>query len=682
MSGTALNLINQPSLSINGVEFNFDAGLLRGKDGEDIPLRPQSIAVLKHLVASANRIVTKEELLDTVWPGIAVTDNSLSQCISEIRKAIGDEKQNLLKTVARRGYRFVLETETPGLPRDRYSEACDVAPLEPRDGKNRRGLIFAGIVLAVFAAVATFIWRPALDTEVPVSLSIAVLPFANLSEAEEQAYLANGFTDDLTTELARVPGLFVVSRNAARAYRDSGLPPAQIAKELSVRYLLEGSVRRFGDEVRINAHLVDAATVGQIWAKRFEGPFIDVFKLQDQVIGQIVAALQLKLVPGKANLAVSGDTENTEAYQAFRRAIEARRRETASGTVEALGYLRQALALDPHFGAAAAEMAWLHWDADDARRQALGLSSQDNDDGLYSSLAGAAGNPSPGYYQLTSELLVREHRSDEAVAALQKAVALDPSDPWTYEGLSQALNFNGRPAEGRTFLDTALRVDPGWTEWRRYQAGLSAFGQGRYEEAVEQLEQVDVRSPNPWTKFYSLHVLVAALAHLDRLPEAAATLEKLRAVLSDRQEGQPNLLIAQQFFVYKQPEDIARLLDGLRMAGVPELPDGTEPPSAERMNGADIGNLVFGHELTGRQVLPEMLAYHAGIAADGAVTKTLGQDVATGRMWVQGDSLCGAYPRLLTACGAVFRNPSGTSEAMNEYTMLFRFKRYDFSVTK
>ncbi|TIT38363.1 MAG: hypothetical protein E5W78_07910, partial [Mesorhizobium sp.] len=278
-----MTLVNPPSLVLNGVEFDFDAGLLHGEHGEDVPLRPQSLAVLKHLVANANRVVTKEELLDTVWPGIAVTENSLSQCISEIRKAIGDEKQSLLKTVARRGYRFVPETEAPGIPHDSYPQIYGTASSDPREIKARRGLMFVVAVLAIAAAVAVFIWRPTFETEVPTSLSIAVLPFANLSEAEAQAYLANGFADDLTTELARVPGLFVVSRNAARAYRNSGLPQAKIAKELGVRYLLEGSVRRLGDEVRINAHLVDASTVGQIWAERFEGPFTDVFKLQDQV---------------------------------------------------------------------------------------------------------------------------------------------------------------------------------------------------------------------------------------------------------------------------------------------------------------------------------------------------------------------------------------------------------------
>ncbi|MER8436621.1 winged helix-turn-helix domain-containing protein [Mesorhizobium sp. M1312] len=132
-----MTLVNQPSLVLNGVEFDFDAGLLHGEHGEDVPLRPQSLAVLKHLVANANRVVTKEELLDTVWPGIAVTENSLSQCISEIRKAIGDEKQSLLKTVARRGYRFVPEAEAPGIPHDRYPQIYGTASPDPREIKGR-----------------------------------------------------------------------------------------------------------------------------------------------------------------------------------------------------------------------------------------------------------------------------------------------------------------------------------------------------------------------------------------------------------------------------------------------------------------------------------------------------------------------------------------------------------------
>ena len=558
----------QTKFIINGLDLDLEVGLLREPGGEDVALRPQSLAVLRYLVENVGRVVGKEELLDSVWPGIAVTENSLSQCISDIRKAIGDDAQLLLKTVSRRGYRLVL----PDPPHDRPLLAADATLAGRAPSKitiRHTGVILAGLILVAVLAIP--FWMPSPDVNVPKSLSIAVLPFANLSEAKEQAYLANGIADDLTTELARVPGLFVVSRNAAAAYRDSNLGPAEIASTLGVRYLLEGSVQRAGDAVRVNTQIVDASTVGQIWAKRFEGTFAEVFHLQNDVIAEIVNALQIELVPGKANLAVSGDTNNADAFQAYRRGIEARRSNTVEGTVEALSFLQQALAFDPEFGAAAAEMAWLYWDADEPRLKALGIDWKESVMRRTESLKLASRNPPPGYFQLSADLLMREHRSDEAIVLLQKAIPLDPSDAWTYEGLSQVLCFNGRPAEGSGYLATAFRVEPGWTEWRRYLTGLMAFGEGRYEDAAAVIEQMNVTAPDPWSKFYAMHLLVAAYGHLNRPTEIARARKKLEAVVRDAGEEEPNLLTAQQFFIYKNEADITRLIDGLRKAGLPEV---------------------------------------------------------------------------------------------------------------
>lgn len=667
----------QTRVVLNGVEFDLNAGLLRGPGGEDIALRPQSLAVLKHLAENAGRVIGKAELLDTVWPGIAVTENSLSQCISEIRKAIGDEGQLLLKTVSRRGYRLVLQDQPSNHSRSNSAGTTPAEAAPPKGQIRHTSAILAGLV--VVAVLAIFFWTQSRDVGVPDSLSIAVLPFANLSEAQEQAYLANGITDDLTTELARVPGLFVVSRNAAAAYRGSKLAPAQIARKLGVRYLLGGSVQRAGDAVRINTELVDAATVGQLWAKRFDGTFAKVFDLQNDVVGEIVDALQIELVPGKANLAVSGDTDSAEAFQAYRRAIEARRANTVEGTVEALGYLRQALVLDPQFGAAAAEMAWLYWDADEPRLKILGIDWDESVVRRTESLKLASRNPSPGYFQLSADLLTRQHRSDEAISLLQKAIPLDPSDSWTYEGMSQALSFNGRQGEGSGFLATAFRVDPGWTEWRRYLTGLIAFGEGRYEDVIAATEQMDISSPDPWSKFYAMHLLVAAYAHLDRLTEMAAAQAKLKAVVRYAGESEPNLLIAQQYFVYKNEADIIRLLDGLRKAGVPEASADSWNPT-DRLDGASVKKLIFGHRLAGRKLPPDTASYRLSADADGKVTKTVGPDTFEGHIWIQGDSLCSAYPQLLASCGYVFRNPGGSATDQNEYRYDTRFNDYEFSV--
>ena len=185
--------------------------------------------------------------------------------------------------------------------------------------------------------------------------SLVVLPFANLSDDKEQGYLADGITEDLTTELARVPGLFVFSRNAAFTYKGKAVPPAQIAKELGVRYILEGSTRRAGEEMRINAQLIDTRTGGHLWAERFDGAWVEVFALQDKVVASVAGTLKLKLVPSSAEEA--GGTNNVAAYEAWLRGWDLRERNSVDDFVKAAGYFKQALVLDPNFGAADAALA-------------------------------------------------------------------------------------------------------------------------------------------------------------------------------------------------------------------------------------------------------------------------------------------------------------------------------------
>ena len=261
-------------------------------------------------------------------------------------------------------------------------------------------------------------------------------------------------------------------------------------------------------------------------------------------------------------------------------------------------------------------------------------------------------------------------------------MALDPSDPWTYEGLSQALIFNGRPKEGRAYLDAAMRVDPGWTDWRHYQAGLAAFGEGRFEEAAASLEKIDLRSPEPWPKFYGLQVLVSAYGHLGRSDEIATAMEKLKAVLQGERRRRTNRLLTQSYFVFKNEADIERLLDGLRKAGVPELPADVDLNPKDRLTGPEIKSLIFGHELRGRRIAPSVREYKLTSSADGSTNTTIGSWSNKGLSWVQGNFLCDAYPKSLSSCSVIFRNPSGTLEQLNEYQMIGRFNRFEFSVVK
>lgn len=663
------------SVKFNGRVLDLDAGVIRDARGSETALRPQSLAVLKVLMQNLDRVVSKEELMDAVWPGIAVTENSLVQCISEIRRALGDDGQTLLKTVARRGYRL--------MPPADGNAATVQSPSEPTPS-NRRWLMpaLAAVGLLTLVAVVALLWPRPEPTATGGPPSIAVLPFQDLSDGGGQVHLVDGFAEDLTTELARVPGLFVVSRKATLAYRDTTLPPAEIAAALGVRYLLEGSVRRAGDAMRISAQLIDTATAGHIWAERFDGSWPEVFALQDRVVASIAGTLKLRLVANDRIANMAGGTIDAQAYEAYLRGWELERRNRPQDIVEAVRWYERALALDRDFGMAAAALAWVYWNADEPRAKALGLSWSDTEDKLYESLDLAARHPSTLYYQLIADLLVREQRSDEAIAALRKAAPLDPSDPWTYEGLSQALIFSGLPVEGRGHLDAAMRVDPGWTDWRHYLAGLAAFGEGRFEAAAASLENIDAGSPDPWPKFYGMQVLLSAYGHLGRAAEIAATRERLEAVLAERNEGQPTQLLARQFFVYKHEADIERLIEGLQKAGVRELPSDVDPHSEHRLRGPEIAALLFGREWQGREVEPEAGDYRAVISTEGAITKTLTASSATGRVRIQGDLMCSAYPRLLFYCGAIFRNPAGTFAQKNEYLIIQRFGRFEFSVAR
>ncbi|HEY6631617.1 MAG TPA: adenylate/guanylate cyclase domain-containing protein [Rhizobiaceae bacterium] len=574
------------------------------------------------------------------------------------------------------------------------SPARAVSPVRRGKSQARWAAAAAALVLAALGLAVAW-WQPwdraasreplaAADAGDPRP-SLVVLPFDDLSDDKEQEYLANGFTEDLTTELARLPGLFVVSRNAAFAYKDQDTKPEEIAAALGVRYLLEGSIRRVGEDMRINAQLIDGTNSGHLWAERFDGNWADVFALQDKVVASIAGALKLRLISSVVP-ARAGGTDNVEAYDAYLKALDIYNRDnTPQEFAKAVELLKQAVRIDPNFGAAYAQLAWAYWDADTTRAVFMGISGEEAYDKVQETLKLAAGHPSTGYYQLVAELMVREHNSDEAVAVLLESVALDPSDSLNYLSLANALNFNGRPKEALTYLDAAARVDPkSWMNYRLYQAGLAQFSQDRFVDAVRTLDKIDLQSRDPWAKFYGLQVLISANAHLGRKDAAAAALEQFKKVLTERQEQPANLLMTQNYMVFKDIGDTERLLSGLAKAGVPDLPPianaGMDP--SDRLSGNEIRSLLFGHEVRGKQVLHKFLPIQRTISPDGALRETVGGETLTGTAWLQGDFVCDSFPGYLTNCGAVFRNPFGSPGRSDEYKAVTCWNQYEFSVVE
>src|SRR5712671_1409761 len=228
-----------------------------------IELRPKAFEVLRYLVENAGRVVTKEEFIRAIWSDVVVTDESLTHCVSEARHAIGDNDQAIIKTVPRRGYRFVA-------PVSRSSADGGSAPQSgsapPRAGADS-------------------------DRALPDRPSIAVLPFSNIGGDPEQEYFADGMVEEIITALSRFSSLFVIARNSSFAYKGRSVDVKQVGRELGVRYVLEGSVRKSANRLRITGQLIDASNGVHIWADRFDGALEDVFDLQDEVTASVVGAI-------------------------------------------------------------------------------------------------------------------------------------------------------------------------------------------------------------------------------------------------------------------------------------------------------------------------------------------------------------------------------------------------------
>ena len=421
-------------------------------------------------------------------------------------------------------------------------------------------------------------------------------------------------TEDMTTDLARVPNLLVISRNAAFQYKGKAVEPAQVAAELGVQYILEGSVRRIGDELRINAQLIDAGTGLHKWAERFDGAWNDVFALQDKVIASDVSALELRLATGERLAKGPGGTRIPAAYDAYLKCLELYWRDTSDDTAKAVANLKQAIALDPTYGEAYATLAEVYrLRSGSTLERALGSSAQGLTADVVAYLQESMKHPSPRAYRMLADKLISAHQSDEAIKDLERAIALDPSDADSYAWMAYAMSLAGRPVDAQRFIDATLRVDPRASEWLGDCVGSAAFTAGRFEDAAVALENYMARYPR---RLWAGMLLVAAYGHLGR--DASLLTQRLDALAVEEGNLGFSQMMARAWISFARPEDAERLRKGLRKAGVPEFPF-DYPTAMERLTDDDIKSTLFGHTLKGRD-LNSGAQWILTFAPDGAFT--------------------------------------------------------------
>jgi len=386
--------------------------------------------------------------------------------------------------------------------------------------------------------------------------SIAVLPFDNMGGDPEQDYFADGMTEDLITELSRFQELLVIARNTVFTYRGKATKVQDVGRELNVRYVLEGSVRKAGDRVRISAQLIDAATGHHVWAERFDRQLEDVFAVQDEVVQRIIATISGKLVESERHRARTMTPDTLQAYDLVLRGRELWFKFTPEDNAAARALYQQAIALDPNYGRSYASLAWTHLIDASERWSADGEASLDA--ALAAALQGTRINPdSHTNHGALGQVYINKGMHAQALEALQRAISLNPNDPDGYLLYGRVLAYSGRNDEAMVQIEKGINMTankPGWYDW---MSGTVHYMGRRYHEAISAMGHS--ASPGPGT-YRWLAIAHAQLGDDDAAQ--AATAEYLRRVPDFDFEHQ---LRTEPFLL---PADRDHYIDGMKKAGL------------------------------------------------------------------------------------------------------------------
>jgi adenylate cyclase len=568
----------------------------RGREGFFVPVAigARALDVLGVLIERPGVLVSKDEIMGAVWPHAAVENANLTIQISALRRVIDRARSegSCIQTVAAQGYRFVV----PVTRVERASSIKSLAPAKaiadvpvvstslPTAHRRRIGRVGTAMIVAATILVAIAVWwlQPTpISSSAPSTanalvswptstprLSIVVLPFANLGEDREQQYLADAIADDVTSDLSRIADLFVISRNTAFTYRNKPVDTRQIGRELGVRYVLQGSVRRSGNQLRVDTQLIDAETDAHLWAERFDGDAGDLFAVQNEITSRIAVALNAKLVGAEAGRQM----EPPDALNYLMRGRAALwKSPTPESYAEAIGFFERALALEPGSVEALSRLAGTL----SARAIFKFTDSAAADIARAGSLVGQAlvASPlSPTAHYAKGQLLYAQHRCDEAIPEFETVIAFSRNSAWAIAQLGCCKFWVGSTDEAIPLLEQAVRLSPRDPQigYLTVRLGLVHLLLSHTDEAITWLKKA--RSTAPSLPF--VHLFLAAayglkgdteragaeLVDVEKLPGPGhvSSVAGLRATLGDWGPPKVRRLFETTLFV------------GLRKAGLPD----------------------------------------------------------------------------------------------------------------
>jgi TolB-like protein len=500
---------------------------LRRKD-KLLPLEPQVFDLLFYLVENRDRVVSKDDVLAAVWDGRLVSESTLTSRMNSVRSAIGDSggQQRLVRTIPRKGFRFVGDVR------------------EVRVGMTN------GPATSLRAA-----------TSPPDKPSIAVLPFTNMSGDPEQEYFSDGMSEEIITALSRLRWFFVIARNSTFVYKGKAHDVKQVGRELAVRYILEGSVRKSGQRIRVTSQLLDAGTGSHLWSERYDRELTDIFALQDEITGSVIAAIEPKLLAAEGVRADARSPDDLDAWDLVARALFHFWKFSAAGNAAAIGILREAVRRHPDYAPAHSMLAsalllssYVGWTAPGSEREFAAAGAE---------RAVVLDEADPWAHMALGILALTGRDTDEAVRHFNTALDLNPNFSTAAGFVGFALALDGRSQEALRHFERAMRISPRDPFNSFFFAGIAAahYLEGRFAEAAKWARQATQLRPG---YIGGRRILCASLAKAGHDAEAKVALAALQRMA-------PGMSIAslRQSVPYTE-KTIETFLEGLRLAGLPD----------------------------------------------------------------------------------------------------------------
>lgn len=529
-------------------------------------VEPRVMDLLVCLSSQAGEVIARDELESKVWTGMVVGYDALSSAMIKLRKAFHEDSKHplIIQTVSKRGYRLIAEVK----PVNSTTETVEPSAFKFIEKINNKSLRVGLFVLFVMGLMGVIYNDSRLDSQSPLASSenskipaIIVLPFVNMSDDPKQVYFSDGITEDIITDLSRISNLLVMARNTSFRYKGETVKPIDIGKELNVQYLLEGSVRKAGEQLRLNVQLIDTRNGFHVWSNRYDRKLKDVFVVQDELTRNIVNALAIQLTEQEETSLTRVSTNNFQAYEHFLQGQKLARERTRLGYSQAEVEFKQAINLDPTYARSYGSLAvaimrkftngWTDSPAE-SRDRALVMAIK----------AVEVDNTLPQAYWSLGFVHLYRNEFEQAAIAVKKAINIAPSYADGYGLLALIHNRLGNADEAIRLINKAMKLNPHYTWDYPYNLGRAYYVKGDYERAIKELLIALERNENaiPARLF-----LVTCYSALDMIDDAEWEVEQILNV-------NPLISVSHVLNLYSiaNKKSMQMFVSHLRKAGMPE----------------------------------------------------------------------------------------------------------------